>query len=136
MLALAIGLQTAQSAMAEELLIIANPSVSVSAPLKRVEISAIYLLRATTWPDGTHIVPVNREPGSGAREKFTSSVLEEDNATLANYWNRMHFQGKRPPVVQESEQAMLAFVRSVPGAVGYVGASTPAAGVKVLGHVQ
>jgi ABC-type phosphate transport system substrate-binding protein len=122
-------------ASAEELLIIANPSVNVVLPLTMREIEAIYLLRITTWPDGSHIVPVNREVSSAVRAKFTVEALQENNATLAAYWNEMHFQGKLPPVVQESEPAMLAFVQRVPGAIGYISASTAAEGVKVLSHV-
>jgi ABC-type phosphate transport system substrate-binding protein len=122
-------------ASAEELLIIANPSVNVALPLTMREIEAIYLLRITTWPDGSHIVPVNREVSSAVRAKFTVEALQENNATLAAYWNEMHFQGKLPPVVQESEPAMLAFVQRVPGAIGYISASTAAEGVKVLSRV-
>ena len=99
-------------------------------------IAAIYLLRVTTWPDGSHIVPVNREATSTVRKAFTSRVLRQNNATLVAYWNEMHYLGKLPPVVQESQQAMLAFVRKVPGAVGYISASDPPAGVTVLGHVR
>lgn len=121
---------------AETLQIIANRSVPDDAPLSLAELAAIYLLRATHWDDGTHIVPVNRETGSAARTYFTHQVLRQDSDTLATYWNQMHFKGKLPPVVQESEQAMLAFVRKVPGAIGYIGADTPAVGVKVLAHVD
>lgn len=122
-------------AWAEGLLIIANPSVTFAPPLTLREIEAIYLLRITTWPDGSHIVPVNREASSEIRARFTEEALKEDKASLAAYWNEMHFQGKMPPVVQESEPAVLAFVRRVPGAIGYISASTAADGVKVLSHV-
>jgi ABC-type phosphate transport system substrate-binding protein len=133
--AILILLAVARTALAEDLLIIANPSVNVALPLTLREIEAIYLLRITTWPDGSHIVPVNREISSASRTKFTAEALQQNNATLAAYWNEMHFQGKLPPVVQESEPAMLAFVQRVPGAIGYISAATEADGVKVLGHV-
>jgi ABC-type phosphate transport system substrate-binding protein len=134
-LAVLAYLAVTETASAEELLIIANPSVNVALPLTMREIEAIYLLRITTWPDGSHIVPVNREVSSEARAKFTAEALQQNSAALAAYWNEMHFQGKQPPVVQESEPAMLAFVQRVPGAVGYISAATPADGVKVLSHV-
>lgn len=123
------------SVHAEELLIIGNPSIDLAAPLSLREIAAIYLLRTTTWPDGSRIVPVNREVASGPRSKFNAAVLGLDNANLAAYWNGMHFQGKLPPVLQESEPAMLAFVQRVPGAVGYISAATAPQGVKVLSRV-
>jgi len=115
--------------------IIGNPSVDLQAPLTIRQIVAIYLLRTTTWPDGSRIIPVNREIDSAPRRKFTSTILGLDNASLAAYWNGMHFQGKSPPLLQESEQAMLAFVQRVPGAVGYINATTPPLGVKILCRV-
>ncbi len=125
----------AGTAKADGLLIIANPSVNLAPPLSRSEIAAIYLLRVAAWPDGTHIVPVNREATSETRERFTAAILQEDSSALAAYWNEMHFMGKEPPVVQESERAMLAFVQNVPGAIGYISASTAPVNVRVLAHV-
>lgn len=136
MLVLFAGFALAPPAHADELLIIANPSVGEEAACSLKEIASTYLLRVTLWPDGTHIVPVNRELGSEARQQFTSTVLREDNARLAAYWNQMHFQGKLPPLVQESEVAVLAFVQRVPGAVGYIRGSLPHEGVRVLCHVR
>ena len=134
--AAAAVLLVSRPAAAEELLIIANRSVNVTAPLSVGEITAFYLLRTTTWPDGSRVIPVNREAGSDARMSFTSSVLQEDNASLTTYWNEMHFMGKMPPVVQQSEQAVLAFIQKVPGSVGYINASTAPINVKVLAHVR
>jgi ABC-type phosphate transport system substrate-binding protein len=130
-----IAVARAGSAGSVELLIIANPSVSAMVPLTPRELRSIYLLRLTTWPDGSHIVPVNREASSAIRARFTAEALQQDNASLAAYWNEMHFQGKLPPVVQESEPAMLAFVRRVPGAIGYISAASAPDGVRVMGHV-
>jgi ABC-type phosphate transport system substrate-binding protein len=133
--AVLVALLLSKSAVAAELLIIANPSVDSTTPLTLNEIAAIYLLRTTVWADGSHIVPVNREATSDIRVKFTDSVLRQDNANIAVYWNEMHFMGKQPPVVQESEPAMLAFIQKVPGSVGYINASTQPVNVKVLARV-
>lgn len=99
------------------------------------EIAAIYLLRVTTWPDGSHIVPVNREAGSRARQEFTDRVLQQDNLKLTTYWNEMHFMGKLPPTVQESQEAVIAFIRNVPGSIGYITGSIAPPEVKVLASV-
>jgi ABC-type phosphate transport system substrate-binding protein len=134
--AVAAGAFLTRPAEAQGLLIIANPSVDVRAPLGVGVIAAIYLLRITNWPDGTHIVPVNREATSAARARFVDAVLGEDDAGLSAYWSEMHFKGREPPVVQESERSMLAFVRNVPGAIGYVSDATSPVGVRVLAHVR
>ena len=122
-------------AWADGLYVIANPKMKVSGEVSTSELAAIYLLRLVTWPDGTHLVPVNRELGSEARKKFTEEILRVDTSALATYWNQMHFQGKQPPLIQESQRAMIAFVKSVPGAIGYVSSNTPPEGVKVLRYV-
>lgn len=88
-LAILIEILPVQSAVAEGLLIIANPSVQLTAPLSLKQVAAIYLLRTTVWPDGRHIVPVNREAASEIRTKFTATVLKQDNSSLVTYWNEM-----------------------------------------------
>jgi len=130
-----IALLVGRPAWAGGLYIIANPNMKVSGEVSSRELAAIYLLRLVTWPDGTHLVPVNRELGSEIRKKFTEEVLGVDTRALATYWNQMHFQGKQPPLIQESQRAMIAFVKSVPGAIGYVSSNNPPAGVKVLRYV-
>lgn len=122
------------AARASDLLVIANPAAGDVGPLSANAVAAMYLLRVTAWPNGTHVVPVNRELGSPMRTDFTAIVLKQDLTTLAAYWNEMHFKGKVPPLIQPSEAAMLAFVQKVPGAVGYIDAATAPVGVKVIGR--
>ncbi|WP_184799495.1 hypothetical protein [Nitrospirillum iridis] len=119
------GLALAGPVRAEDIVIIAHPSVALTRSIGVGEVAAIYLLRTTVWPDGHPIVPVNREIASDLRRKFTTLVLRQDPGSLAAYWNEMHFRGKFPPLVQESEQSVLAFVERVPGAVGYVSGGIP-----------
>lgn len=121
-------------AQADELLVIANPSVSVSS-LSNDELAAIYLLKMTLWSGGGNVVPVNREASSRNREVFSEAVLRQPPNALTAYWNQMHFKGKVPPLVQESDQAVLAFVQKVPGAIGYISASTQPQNVKVLARI-
>ncbi|EGY01925.1 hypothetical protein AZA_88314 [Nitrospirillum viridazoti Y2] len=136
LLAVLIGLFLSDMARGEDILVVANPSVTLGHPLSTGDVAAIYLLRLTLWPDGNAIIPVNREISSDVRARFTAGVLHQDNASLIVYWNEMHFKGKAPPVVQESEQALLTFIRRVPGSVGYVsgGGGVPE-GVVVLARL-
>ena len=122
------------SARAEELIVIANPSVPV-ASLSTDELASIYLLKMTAWRGGGNIVPVNREASHPARTFFSDIVLRQPPNALTAYWNQMHFKGKSPPLIQESDQAVLAFVQNVPGAIGYISASVQPQNVKVLARV-
>lgn len=134
LLACLVAASPFRTVRASDLLVIANPAAGDIGFLSANGVAAIYLLRATTWPNGTHIVPVNRELGSAIRTEFTTDVLKQDMASLSLYWNEMHFKGKQPPLIQPSEAAMLAFVQRVPGAIGYIDAATAPSGVKVLGR--
>lgn len=99
------------------------------------ELASIYLLKKSTWPGGNNIVPVNREASSHARATFSDLVLRQPPNALNAYWSQMHFKGKTPPLIQESDQAVLAFVQKVPGAIGYISAGTQPQNVKVLARV-
>lgn len=115
--------------------VIANPSVPATS-LANDELSDIYLLRKSVWDDGTKIVPVNREAGSNARSVFSTRILKQQPFSQSAYWDKMRYQGKMPPLVQESDQAVLAFVQMVPGAIGYVSASMELKNVKVLAEIR
>jgi ABC-type phosphate transport system substrate-binding protein len=130
----AVVLGLSQASYADDLLVIAHPSV-VTSNLSSDELAAIYLLKTTTWQGGGNIVPVNREAASSSRTLFSDSVLRHPPSALNAYWNQMHFKGKVPPLVQESDQAVLAFVQKVPGAIGYISATVTPANVKVLAKV-
>jgi len=123
------------SLWAADFIVIANPSVAATT-LTAGELSEIYLLRTNAWEDGMRIVPVNREAGSNARSVFSLRILRQQQSALNTYWDRMHFKGMTPPLIQESDKAVLAFVQKVPGAIGYVSASTELKNVKVLAEIQ
>ncbi len=118
-------------AHAESLLVIANDAVPVDS-ISAGDLASIYLIRTIRWGGGMAIVPVNREASSAARRSFSEEVVGQSPADLADYWNRLRFEGKRPPLVQTSDQAVIGFVHNVPGAIGYVSARVQISGVKVL----
>ena len=120
---------------AADFVIIANPSVPVTS-LSQDDLSDIYLLRTNAWDDGMRIVPVNRESSSNARAVFSARILKQQQSSLNAYWDKMHYKGMTPPLIQQSDQAVLAFVQKVPGAIGYVSTSLQLKNVKVLAEIQ
>ena len=130
-LLLICGTVIASLAQAGELLIIASPQVPVST-ITAEQLADIFTLKKTSWNKNIHVVPVNREASSEERETFSEQVFNLPPQELADYWNRLRFQGKLPPLIQTSDQAVLSFVRSVPGAIGYINASQRPSGVKIL----
>lgn len=130
-LLLILGFLWASPGQAEGLLVIASPQVP-DATISVKQLADIYSLKKTFWADASQVVAVNREASSAEREKFSGAVFNLSPQELAEYWNRLSFQGKLPPLVQTSDQAVLGFVRSVPGAIGYINANQVPTGVKVL----
>jgi len=52
---------------------------------------------------------------------------------LDTYWQQQIFSGKDvPPSNKSSDDDVIAFVKSNPGAIGYVSGSAAVAGVKVV----
>lgn len=125
------GVFCASLARAEELLVIASPSVPVSS-ITVGQLADIYTAKKKYWGNNLQVVPVNREAASELRERFSQAVFDMSTQELGTYWNRLAFEGKLPPIIQQSDQAVLGFVRSVPGAIGYVTSGQQPAGVKVL----
>ena len=119
----------------DNFVIIANLGVTATT-LTPGELSKIYLGKKRVWKDGTKIIPINREVGSNARTIFTARVLRKRQSALNSYWNKMASSGITPPLVQKSDQAVLAFVQNVSGAIGYVSASTELKDVKVLAEIK
>lgn len=130
-LLLIFGVLWASLGQASGLLVIASTQVSEDT-ISVKQLADIYMLKKTFWADKTQVVPVNREALNPEREKFSETVFNLSQQELAEHWNRLRFQGKLPPLVQTSDEAVLGFVRSVPGAIGYINASQTPTGVKVL----
>jgi hypothetical protein len=99
--------------------------VSTSVPqaaLSRESLALIYRRRQLFWTDGTRIQPANLPAGDPLRRAFSRCVLGQSPEQTEDYWREMYFHGVLPPHVVASEQAMLLFVESTPGAVAYVSA--------------
>jgi hypothetical protein len=99
--------------------------VGASAPrlaLDRDTLRDIYLKKIFVDKDGHRLIPVNLPPESPVREAFTHALIRMPDSRLQDYWNRQYFQGVSPPYVLASQQAVVRFVASTPGAIGYVSA--------------
>ncbi len=107
-----------------------NSTVAVT----RAELSAIYLKRRRSWPDGREIVPLGHLSTSGLRERFSHAVHGKSVAYVTRYWQRLLYSGRAvPPRELRSDAAVLELVRHNAEAVGYVDARTPLGdGVKAI----
>ncbi|MBN8924914.1 MAG: hypothetical protein J0I96_17725 [Rhodanobacter sp.] len=97
--------------------------VGASAPqlaLDRDTLRNIYLEKIFVDKEGRRLIPVNLPPETPLREAFTQMLIRMPGNRLQDYWDRQYFQGVSPPYVLGSQQAVVRFVASTPGAIGYV----------------
>lgn len=104
--------------------VIVNPSVKGS-QIPRSALSSIFLKQAVRWGDGSTAVPVDQSVRSAVRSEFTGEVLKQGLVEVQIYWQRQMAKGQVPPQVKTSDEEIVAFVASTPGAIGYVSPATP-----------
>ncbi|MDD5228853.1 MAG: hypothetical protein PHN45_06855 [Methylococcales bacterium] len=114
-----------------DLYIIANKNLPTT-QLEKSDIAAIYLLKKKHWENGDDIMPINLPATADARTHFTAQVFDSTPEKLGSYWDKMLFKGETPPVMQNSEQAVIMFVERINGAIGYVETKPQSSQIKIL----
>ena len=116
----------------------AAPTVSADAPFRiivhpqvrgtqipRAALTSIFLKQAPKWGDGSSVLPVDQSVRSEVRKSFSGDVLQQGIVQVQVYWQRRMANGVTPPPVKTSDEEIVSFVASTPGAIGYVSAATP-----------
>ena len=109
--------------------VIVHPSRRMS--LSEEDVARIFLRKQRFWPDGSPIVPLNREAGSELRELFSQRVFDSSSEALAGYWNEQYFLGMFPPATLSSTLAVKRYVAAEPNAIGYVESAAVDGSVRV-----
>ena len=116
----------------EGFVVIVNIDNSINFLTKK-QISKYFLKKSTKWSDGSQVFPVDLRKNSNIREDFTESVHEKSVSAINSYWQRLIYSGaSSPPPVKKTEADIIKYVKSKPGAIGYISAEAPVDGVKVL----
>ena len=90
------------------------------------ELSRVFRKDVTRWSDGSAIVPVDMGSESPVREAFSQRVHGKRAHAMLAYWQQQVFSGRAvPPVERRTDADVIDYVRTHPGAIGYV--STAAA---------
>ncbi len=103
--------------------VIVHPQVKGN-QIPRAALSSIFLRRAPKWGDGSAVRPVDQSLRSPLRIWFSTDVLQRDLMEIQMYWQREIASGHVPPPVKSSDEEIVSFVASTPGAIGYVSAGT------------
>ncbi|MCP3979394.1 MAG: hypothetical protein GY716_08700 [bacterium] len=132
LIVLALSGVTSSQVHAQSIEVIVHPDTNVTS-ISKSELSKIFFKRLRTWADHTPAVPIDQVPESPARQQFTRLVHNRSVVSVEVYWKRLIFSGRAgPPRELPDDEAVVAFVRSTPGAVGYVGTSANTLGVRRL----
>ncbi len=125
-------LATASTAPAgESLEVIVNAGNPVSS-LQRDAVSTIFLKKAVRWASGAAVIPVDQEQDSPVRATFSRIVHGKPTSAVAAYWQQQIFAGRGvPPVEKSGDAAVIEFVKTHPGAIGYISVGA-ASVVKVI----
>ncbi len=117
-------------ALAATVLVIAALG-SEPAAITSDELALVYR-RQKTLVDGTRVQPVNLPAAHPLRRWFSQQVLGQPPEAMEGYWRDLYFNGVVPPFVLASEEAVIRFVATTPGAIGYVSACPGDKRVRVL----
>jgi ABC-type phosphate transport system substrate-binding protein len=122
---------SAFSGHASAQLIIANPSVKSSTASKS-DIRDIFTGAASSLKDGSHLTPILLKTGP-TTDQFLTEYIGKTDAAFRASWRSLVFSGQATmPRAFDSDAAVVAYVAQNPGAIGYIGKSSPHEGVKVL----
>lgn len=111
--------------------VIAHQSVSLDA-ITAKEAKKIWLAK-TKKINGLTLKLSDLPKGSGSRDYFYSKVVKKSEEKLRAYWAKIVFSGKGvPPKPLSSDDEVVNWVASTPGAMGYVDNAAVNDSVKVL----
>jgi hypothetical protein len=106
-----------------------NPLTSTT----RDYLSDVFLKRMARWPGGGAILPADLHADSVVRHAFSEDVLQRSVIAVRRYWQQRIFSGRElPPPEFESEQAIVEYVESTPGSIGYVSAAAKLTRARVI----
>lgn len=107
----------------------ANPVSDVS----RSFLADLYLKRTTRWEDGELARPVDQRADSEARRAFCESVLKRSVEAVKRYWQQRIFSGRDlPPPELDGDDAVVSYVATHRGALGYVTGSAKTEKAKLV----
>lgn len=123
---------SAGAARAEGFAVIVHRSNPVDS-LRANYVSQLFLDKISRWENGEKVKPVDQSPRSATRAAFSLNIHGRPVRAIQSYWQQQIFTGRGlPPAELDSDADVLNFVRSNPGAIGYVSTDATLDGVKVV----
>jgi len=103
------------------------------AVLERQLVADIFLKKTTRWPNGSPIAAVDLRFDNPVRREFSERVLRRSVSAVRSYWQQRIFTGRDvPPPELDSDEAVIRYVQSRRGAIGYVSDRVETGAVRVV----
>ena len=119
------------AANAQEAVVIANSGVK-AAEVSSDDLRDVFTGAKSSLKDGSRVTPVTLKAGAGHDAFLKKYVGKSDSAFRAG-WRSLVFTGQAAmPKAFDSEAALLDYVASTPGAIGYVSKGAANDKVKTL----
>ncbi len=139
MLAAVVGLISAvllavtpATVFAQTYKVIVHPDAGV-AEMSSAAVGNVFLKKDRALPGGVAAMPVDLPPSSSVRDAFSRTVVGRPPAAVVTFWQQQIFSGKEtPPPQKGTDAAVVEFVKSTPGGIGYVSEGASTDGVKVV----
>jgi hypothetical protein len=130
---LAVAMIGASRPPAVKVVVIVNSANPVNT-MRREQVARMFLREVPAWTNGEEILPVDQLERSPSRATFAREVQGQTVSSLKIYWQQRIFSGNEsPPPERVSDADVLTYVRSNPGAIGYVVEGTDlGTGVKAI----
>ena len=110
--------------------------VNKDVPIEKVDAgqaTQLFLRQVTTWSDGVRVQPVDLTQGNPLRAEFYSRITGRSPGQLRAYWARQAFTGMGVPLREVATvEDVSRFIRSTPGAIGYVERRNIDTGLKIV----
>ena len=119
------------AASAQDVVLVANKSVQIT-EIKDADLRAIFTGEKTRFADGSHAVPVTLK-GGPVHEVFLRNHVGDNPEEFRARWRKAVFTGQGAmPRAFDSESALIEYVSTTPGALGYVSRVSPQNDVKSI----
>ncbi|NLX19041.1 MAG: hypothetical protein GXY53_07135 [Desulfobulbus sp.] len=119
-LALGVLLSLMTTSVQAGVVVVCNASLPVAEKINSATLARIYTGRSIQI-DGTGILPVNLAPGAPERTIFLHHIIQQKDDEYIGYWLVRKSIGRgTPPLEFKNAADLQRFIRSTPGAVGYV----------------
>ena len=96
-------------------------STNPTTTLTKRQASRLFQKKTKTWDHGPKVVPVDQKRSSRTRRSFSTHVMGKSVSAMKSYWQQQIFSGRGVPTKNKSnDAAVVVYVSSNPGAIGYV----------------